>query len=347
MTGVPQRPSSPPARTGRDQEPVPGGRPGNGAARAIPAPWPLPATLSDGERAPGALTTHPPPPRPEAAPGLRQPLLHPAPPLTPAAPEPVPVPGPRTHPSPEPAAPHQISRVSGSGPPTRLQKCPRRRRRRALSIPHPSLLFFRKRPASRLPRQAEAPATRPSPSSAPAGGTPLLARPPRRPSSPAGVSPAGSAGQGAPPTSPAVRPAGPRPAAASGARGSARPAGLGRERRQHTGQPRASPRHPGPGARALPRSRGGRLGGGARFRSARAPGAPPAPLPPGPGVGGGTRGRRTANWQLRTDSWRPPGPGPRPELGTGAGGRGGGEGRGPRLEGRAGARARDTHCSRR
>lgn len=182
MTGVPQRPSSPPARMGRDQEPVPGGRPGNRPARAIPAPEPVPRTLAT-PRHPGGLrpcarsTDHPPPPQPEAAPGTPTGPPSPStpPPRSPQSPPSLsPSPVPRTHPSPEPAAPRQTSWVSGSGPRTRLQKCPRRRRRRALSTyPTPHFFFLRKRLASLLPRQAEATTTRPSPSPAPAGGTPL------------------------------------------------------------------------------------------------------------------------------------------------------------------------------
>ena len=287
-----------------------------------PGRWPLPATLAGCDRAPGALTTHP-HRSPRLHPGLRPALLHPAPPppLTPAAPELVPIPGPPHPPQPRTRdpAPDQLGqqlRSSDSTPEMPAAAAG------PLHIPHPSLLFFKKAPG-----ESSSPAGRgynhasePEPEPRSRRRHPAPARPPRRPASPAGVSPAERSGQGAPPTSPAVRPAGPGPASASGARGSAQPAGLGRERRQqHTGQPGASPRHPGPGARALPRSRGERLGGGARFRSARAPGARAAPLPPGPAGSGGTRGRRAASWQLRTDSWRPPGPGPGLELGPGPG----------------------------
>lgn len=345
MTGVPQRPSSPPARMGRDQEPVPGGRPGNRPARAIPAPEPVPRTLAT-PRHPGGLrpcarsTDHPPPPQPEAAPGTPTGPPSPStpPPLTPIAPEPVPIPGPPHPPQPRTRgpAPDQLGQRLRSSD-TTPEMPAAAAAAGPLHIPHPSLLFFKKAPG-----ESASPAGRgynhasePEPRSR--RRHPAPARPPRRPASPAGVSPAESAGQGAPPTSPAVRPAGPGPASASGARGSPRPAGLGRERRQqHTGQPGASPRHRG-----------------------LAPG-------PCPGVGaGGSAAAPASEVPERREPGRPlsllaqreaagPGDGA-PRAGNSAPTPGGRRGRGPgwgRARGR-GRRAvrepgpRGTHCSRR
>lgn len=304
-----------------------------------PGRWPLPATLAGCDRAPGALTTHP-HRSPRLHPGLRPALLHPAPPppLTPIAPEPVPIPGPPHPPQPRTRgpAPDQLGQRLRSSD-TTPEMPAAAAAAGPLHIPHPSLLFFKKAPG-----ESASPAGRgynhasePEPRSR--RRHPAPARPPRRPASPAGVSPAESAGQGAPPTSPAVRPAGPGPASASGARGSPRPAGLGRERRQqHTGQPGASPRHRG-----------------------LAPG-------PCPGVGaGGSAAAPASEVPERREPGRPlsllaqreaagPGDGA-PRAGNSAPTPGGRRGRGPgwgRARGR-GRRAvrepgpRGTHCSRR
>lgn len=283
-----------------------------------PSPQPVPRAQS-----PRHTQADPDPARgpPACAPGARQP----APPQ------------PRARgPAPDPLV-HRL----GSSDPTREMPV---EAASPLRAPQPSLIFFRKAPASLLPGKAEAPAARPSPSPAPAPGAPLRTRPPRPPPECRQRKAQGKALHRQPrqrcPPAPDLPPP-PERAARLGreAAGSARIAGLGREWRRHAGQPRASPRrdaprHPGPGARALPRSRrreaqrwrrppkcrplalpaqrrtGGDPGDGApRARnSSRTPsgprGAPPEPRPgngeraPGPGPEGRPR-TRAARYSLQ------------------------------------------------
>lgn len=123
------------------------------------------------------------------------------------------------------------------------------------------------------------------------------------------------------------------------AAGSARIVGLGRERRRYAGQPRASPRrdaprHPGPGARALPRSRGREAQRWRRPRKCRTP-----VLLAQRRAGGdpGDRAPRARNSARTPGGPRGAPPQPRPGIG--------GRGRDPRA-GR-GPGPRGTHCSRR
>lgn len=294
----------------------------------------------------GALTTHPtpvlrlnvrPPPFRSAQP---VPLTQRTP-TQPGRPQPVPrAPTDPRHPSPEPRGP---ARATG-GHPVRVPDATREMPAAVGTPPLTSPLFLGERRRVCFPASQQLQPRVPGPSPAPLPGAPLRNRrrvPRHVPRASVAAKAPGRAlrrhpGQRYPPR--------PRPSAASGAR-AARPRsrrlssdrGPGPGRRRAAGQPRASPRrdaprHPGPGARALPRSRE-EAQRWRRPRKCRTPSSWPSGGPVG------TRG--TARPELAAPHGLRAARAPRRSRGPGSG-----AGAGTRGPG-GGPRPRGTHCSRR